>query len=401
MTSPSPSSAVSTAADNAAKPQPESPNSQSDGRQFKPVWIALIAVVVVFGVGLLWLWQQVRDRDPGATERAGQSERMTALANRVEELAKIPTFADPVTVDRLEAETAELNSRMSENAAGVAAIGEQVAVRVTTVDARLSSQADKQAALTEQVTQSTAALSERIDTADQAIASVTGQAAATATALGSMTTKQTQDAAAASDRLGTLDGQVAGLDQRLTKIETWIKRAQPARVAEQLVALAELRRLIDAGNAFSGPLKRVQASVQGAASLSTDSGWAAYASTGIPTAAALSQSMTAIQKNHRQASTVETGSEWANSAVNSLLKGVRLDDKPVLGTDPVADALRAAQKALAAGDLDAADAAVAPIAEQVPAVVEWRKALTARRDATAAVATWDQAVLAGISEASQ
>ena len=264
MTSPSPSSTDSATADKPAKPPSESPDDRQDGRQSKPVWIALIAVVIVFGVGMLWLWQQVRDRDPGATERAGQGERLTALTNRVAELAKIPTFADPATVDRLEAQAAELQTRVSENAAGVAAIGEQVAVRVTTVDARQSGLADKQAALTAQLTQSTAALSVRIDTADQAVAAVTGQAATAHTALASLTAKQTEDANAAANRLGTLDGQVAGLSQRLTKIETWIKRAQPARVAEQLVALAELRRLINDGGPFSGPLKRVQASVEAA-----------------------------------------------------------------------------------------------------------------------------------------
>ena len=393
-------------------PAPESTENGADpmlpALRSAPGWPVLIAVIVVFGVGLLWLWQQVRDRDPGAAERAGQSQQLNTLTQRVEELAKIPTFADPAKVEQLAVATADLAKRTSENAAGVAAIGEQVAVRVTTVDARLSSQADKQKALDELQASSTAALSKRLDSADQGIASIGNdvgavrqQLAETGQKLAALTGVQAQDVAAIKDRLTALDGQVEGLGQRVGKIESWVKRAQPARVAEQLVALAELRRLIDAGGAFTGPLKRVQASVTEAATLTTDSGWPTYAAKGIPTAAALSQSLAAIQRNHRQSSTIDTGSEWVDGAFNSLLKGVRIDKKPVLGVDPIADGLRAAQQALAAGDLAAADAAVAPIAEQVPPVVEWRKALSARRDATAAIAAWDQSVLAGISEASQ
>ncbi len=393
-------------------PAPASTESAADltptATRNAPGWPILIAVVVVFGVGLLWLWQQVRDRDPGAADRAGQSERLNALAQRVEALAKIPTFADPAKVDQLAITTAELAKRASENSAGVAAIGEQVAVRVTTVDARLSSQADKQKALDERQASSTSALSKRLDGADRGISSLgkdvgdlRQQLGETGQKLAALTAGQARDVAAVNDRLTALDGQIQSLGQRLGKIENWVKRAQPARVAEQLVALAELRRLIDAGGAFTGPLKRVQASVAEAAKLTTDSGWPTYAAKGIPTAAALSQSLAAIQRNHRQSSTVDTGSEWVDGAFNSLLKGVRIDKKPVLGVDPIADGLRAAQQALAAGDLAAADAAVAPIAEQVPPVVEWRKALSARRDATAAIAAWDQSVLAGISEASQ
>ena len=230
---------------------------------------------------------------------------------------------------------------------------------------------------------------------------VADQAAAARSSLDALTSQRAEEGRTLAANIETLKTTTAAMTERLSAIEAWMKEAQPARVAEQLVGLAELRRLVDAGAPFAAPLARVQQSLPAAAPSQSDAQWTDYADTGIPTIAELGQRLQRIAATRPNASPVESGSEWVDSAVGSLLRGVRVGDGPPLGADPVATALYQAQQALAKGDLDAADAAVAAIAEQVPAIVEWRKALTARRNAAAAIAAWDKSVLAAISEAPQ
>ncbi len=350
-------------------------------------WVAIVAVAALAAIALIWLWSELRASN---ANRDAIAAKVAAVSTRIDDLAKVPAFADPIRFDKLVVDVAELAKRTSENSQGVAAIGERVNVRVSTVDARLDSQAEQLATLKEQTA-----------TVAEALASVTSQATASAEALQALTAKQAEEAAATGAAIAQLNSQVASLAERLDRIETWVETAQPARVAEQLVALAELRRMIDSGSPFASPLQRVRETLPAAADVDMTGGWAAHADTGIPTAAGLSQQLADIARGRPHASPVESGSSWVDSAVGTLLKGVRIGDGPALGADPVTDGLRAAQKALASGDLEAADAAVAPVAEQLPAVMEWREALTARREALATIAAWDKSVLAGISEASK
>lgn len=352
-----------------------------------PHWVAIVAVAALAAVALIWLWSELQASN---ASRDAIAARVAAVSTRIDDLAKIPTFADPITVDKLVVDVGKLAKRTSENSQGVAAIGERVNVRVSTVDARLDGQAEQLALLKEQTAKAT-----------ENLASVTAQAAATEAALKTLSAKQADEAAATGEAIAKLNSQVASLAERLDRIEAWVESAQPARVAEQLVALAELRRMIDSGSPFASPLQRVRETLPAAANADLTSGWATYADDGIPTAAGLSQQLADIARGRPRASPVESGSEWVNSAVGTLLKGVRIGDGPALGADPVTDGLNAAQKALAAGDLEAADAAVAPIAEQLPALAEWRETLAARREALATIAAWDKTVLAGISEASK
>lgn len=331
-----------------------------------PHWIAIAALAVVAAVAVIWLWSELRnaaaDRDAIATSVAG-------LSTRLDEFASNPAFTDPDMVDKLATKVTELDERISENSQSVAAIGERLGVRASAVDAQLDSQKEELAVLKQQ----TADLSER----------------------------QRADAASATQGLEMLNATVGDLSKRLDRLETRVEGMQPALMAERLIALAELRRTVDTGKPFADPLQRVRAVLPASAEPATDAGWASHADKGVATAAELSQRLTVIARGRPQASPIDSGSEWVDSAVGTLLKGVRIGDGPALGADPVSDAIRFAQQALAEEDLDAADAAVAPIAEQVPAVMEWRQALRARREALAAIAAWEKTVLADNSEASQ
>jgi len=374
-----------------------------------PHWVAIVVVAALAAIAVIWLWSE---QQHGRAKRDAVAANLAALATRIDDLAKIPTFADPITVDKLAVDVAGLAKRTSENAQGVTAIGERVDVTASTMEARLDSQASRIAALDTVTADRAAALEQRLngveqtltgraDALDAGLAALRSQADTTQTGLAGLTAKQAADADSAKAELAALNEKVANLDRRLSAIESWMERARPARVAEQLVALMELRRVVETGAPFAGPLKRVKAALPAASDLAMDEGWAAHAQEGLPTAAQLSQRLADISRGRPHASPIDSGNAWVDSAVGTLLKGVRVGSDAPLGDDPVADAFRAAQKALAAGDLEAADAAVAPIAEQVPAVVQWQKSLGARRDALAAIAAWDQTVLAGIDEASK
>lgn len=368
----------------------------SRARSVQPHWVAIVAVAALAAIAVIWLWSELQNSN---ARRDAIAANMAALSTRIDDLAKIPTFADPVTVDKLVVDVADLGKRTSENAKGVTAIGERVDVGLSTVDARLNSQADQISGLKAATAEKTDALTSQANQLSADLKDLRAQADATKAALADVTAKQASDAENAAAQLSALNAQVKDLDQRLGTIERWIQQAQPARIAEQLVALAELRRMVETGAPFAAPLKRVQGVLPAATGTDTQSGWAAYAGQGIPTVNELSQRLGEIARNRPRSGPVDSGSRWVDSAVGTLLKGVRIGEGPPLGSDPVADAIYTARKALAAGDLEAADAAVAPVAEQDAAMVEWRKALQARRDALATIAAWDQSVLAGISEA--
>lgn len=313
-------------------------------------WIAIAALAIVAAIAVIWLWSELRN---GAAERDAIAASVAGLSSRIDEFGNNPAFTDPDMVEKLATKVSELNERISENSQGISAIGERADVRASAVDGRLDGQEDELAVLKQQMAE------------------------------------------------GRLDAKIASLAERLDRLETRLEGIQPALMAERLMALAELRRTIDTGKPFADPLQRVREVLPASADPATDADWAALADKGVPTAAELSQRLAVIGRGRPQASPIDSGSEWVDSAVGTLLKGVRIGEGPALGADPVSDAIRVAQQALADGDLDAADAAVAPIAEQVPAVMEWRQALTARREALAAIAAWEKTVLADNSEASQ
>ena len=266
-------------------------------------WIAIAALAVVAAIAVIWLWSELRN---GAAERDAIASSVAELSTRLDEFAGNPAFTEPDMVEKLAAKVTDLNERISENSQSITAIGERQEVRASSVDARLASQEEELGVLKQQM---------------------------------------------AEDRV---DAKLADLGERLDRLKTQVEGMQPALIAERLVALTELRRTIDSGKPFAEPLRRVREALPAGADPAADADWAARAEQGIPTVTELSQRLSAIARDRPRASPVDSGSEWVDSAVGTLLEGVTIGDGPALGDDPVSDAIRTAQQALADGDLDAA-----------------------------------------------
>jgi hypothetical protein len=170
-------------------------------------------------------------------------------------------------------------------------------------------------------------------------------------------------------------------------------------LAEQLIALSELRRVIDNGIPFANALTRARDAVPAVAA--AKGGWLDRASEGIPSYAGLAGQLTKIEKKLPLPKSDASGNAAVNSALGVLLSGIRVEGQGALVDDPNRNAVAAARKALAAGDAKAADEAMAAVAGNNKALDEWRADLAARMQADAAISKWEANILASVSGSSK
>ena len=343
------------------------PNSNAESTRAAPGWPAVIGVGVLAAVFAGAVWYLSNDRtkelqaevsglraelsalnlDPGKAER-------TALAARAEEAAKVAT--------------------------ALAGVAEKAAEKAT-VD-RLADQVQ--------------ALSARTDSAVQALSAKTSAGMQT---LQAQTQQAEAKAASQAEALSALDGKVAALESRVAKIEGWAGSTPPAQLAERLIALSELRRVVDNGIPFANALARARSAVPDVAAAS--GGWLDRADQGIPSYAGLAKKLDQIERQLPLPKSDASGNAAVNSALGVLLSGIRVDGQGALVDDPNRNAVAAARKALAAGDAKAADEAMASVAGNDNALDEWRADLAARMQADAAISDWEAKILASVSGSSK
>ena len=343
------------------------PNSNTESARAAPGWPAVIGVGVLAAVFAGAVWYLSNDRtkelqaevsglraelsalnlDPGKAER-------TALAARAEEAAKVAT--------------------------ALAGVAEKAAEKAT-VD-RLADQVQ--------------ALSARTDSAVQALSAKTSAGMQT---LQAQTQQAEAKAASQAEALSALDGKVAALESRVAKIEGWAGSTPPAQLAERLIALSELRRVVDNGIPFANALARARSAVPDVAAAS--GGWLDRADRGIPSYAELAKQLDQIERQLPLPKSDASGNAAVNSALGVLLSGIRVDGQGALVDDPNRNAVAAARKALAAGDAKAADEAMASVAGNDNALDEWRADLAARMQADAAISDWEAKILASVSGSSK
>jgi uroporphyrinogen-III synthase len=363
LSSPSPAAMAATE-EPMTSPAPTTPTEDA---RAAPGWPAVIGVAVLaaFFAGAVWYFSNDRtkelqaevsglraqlsalDLDPGKAER-------TALAARAEEAAKI--------------------------ASALAGVAERAAEKATVE--RLADQVQGLTARTDSAIQ---ALSAKTSADMQTLQSAQQQAEA----------KDTAQTAS----LDTLGGKVAALESRIAKVEGWAGGTPPAQLAEQLIALSELRRVIDNGIPFANALTRARDAVPAVAA--AKGGWLDRASEGIPSYAGLAGQLTKIEKKLPLPKSDASGNAAVNSALGVLLSGIRVEGQGALVDDPNRNAVAAARKALAAGDAKAADEAMAAVAGNNKALDEWRADLAARMQADAAISKWEANILASVSGSSK
>ncbi len=363
LSSPSPAAMAATE-ETMTSPAPTPPTEDA---RAAPGWPAVIGVAVLaaFFAGVVWYFSNDRTKDLQA-EINGLRTQLSAL-----------------NLDPGKAERAALAAR-AEEAAKVASALSGVAERA----------AEK--ATVERLADQVQGLTARTDTAIQALS------AKTSADMQSLQTAQQQTEAKVSAQTTSLDalgGKVAALESRIAKVEGWAGSTPPAQLAEQLIALSELRRVVDNGIPFKNALTRARSVVPAAAS--AGGGWLDRADKGIPSYAGLAAELTRIEKQLPLPKSDASGNAAVNSALGVLLSGIRVEGQGALVDDPNRNAVAAARKALAAGDAKAADDAIAAVAGDNKALDEWRASLAARMQADAAISEWEANVLASVSGSSK
>lgn len=357
---------ASSAAQESPMSSPAPPPSPESARP-APGWPAVIGVAAVALILAVLVWylgnsrvtelqaevNALRDRVAGLNLDPGKAER-AALAAKAEEAAKVATAL-----------------------AGVA----EKAAEQATVD-RLADRVDS---LSRRTDEAVASLSARTDAAQAQVQAVEKQAAAQAES-GALT-------------LAVLKDQVAALETRLAKVEGWAGDVPPAQLAGQLLALSELRRVIDNGAPFAAALSRAKQAVPAAAQASGE--WLARADGGVPTYASLAASLGRIERQLPLPASNASDNAAVNSVLGVLLSGIQVEGSGALVDDPLRNATRVAGAALAAGNPQAAEEAVAAVAGKAPALDAWRADLAARMAADAAISGWEKQVLASVGGSSK
>lgn len=349
------SSPTAVAVPEASMTSPAPTPSVESGRQ-PPGWPVVIAVAVLalFFAGVAWYLSKdrveglqaevagLRDRlgsldlDPGKADRA-------AMAARTEEAAKVSTALAAVA-----AKAADKSSVDS------------LAIRID-------------------------ALGSKMDAAVSAMEMNSGKAVA--------------EAQTATKTVDSLAKQVAGLEERFAKVEAWTKGASPAQLAERLIALSELRRVLDRGAPFSSALTRASKALPAVAAAKGD--WVDRAATGIPTYDQLSAELLKIERKLPLPRSDASGNVVVDSALGVLLSGIQVEGKGALVDDPNRQAVAAARQSLANGDPAAASEAMSMVTGNVKAVGIWKADLAARMEAEAALSAWEKKVLATVGESVQ
>ena len=237
----------------------------------------------------------------------------------------------------------------------------------------------------------TAVLSARVETL-----------AAQVTALRKATTAAGVAAADASRQamaIAALPVQVQALSAQIAALTEWVNRAQPQRVAEQLVALGELRTILNRGQPFAATLDRVRKVVPAAADSSDD--WQTMSDIGIPTRQQLAAELVRMERAMPAAGPADSDSQWLDLAVGSIFSGISIEGWGELSADPRRGALQTVMQAVADGDDNTVLAALAKAGDSIQGLGGWGAKLAARRDAEATIAAWEGTVLAAIGEGSQ
>ena len=166
-----------------------------------------------------------------------------------------------------------------------------------------------------------------------------------------------------------------------------------------MVALADLRILFERGLPFDAALARASTAT-GEDSPAED--WAVkYASVGIPNEPMLASALRVIAGELPAPKVDASGNAIVDSVIGAFLSGVEISGVFESSDEPVRDAVKQAVGKLDNGDFEGADALLAPVAEQVPAIAEWRASYSARQSADAAIAAWQDNVLAKVGEGIQ
>jgi len=366
-----------------------------------PGWPAFIILAIVAIAGGAWLWYMAQERqaeltaqlsgirqelaaieaDPGREERA-------ALAERTAELEETGAGADFETLNELIAEARALSESVAEAEqlarqtaatntealAGLTGQTRELTVTVSDMQERLNTLASKQE-------ERFSALAERLDTAQEELA----------------TAKEALQER--SQRLQETQAAVGELRSMIDSLESWAEDMQPARLAERLIALGDLRRVVNAGAPFSAALERAAKAIPAVKEAEGD--WLDWADNGIPTEEELTRRLAQIEKDLPPPATADADGGVVDRALGVLLGGIQIEGKGTLVDDPVRSAIVEAQEAMKQDDHAAAKAALAPVADDVEPVAEWLKALSARTSAEAAIQHWENTVLAEVGESVQ
>jgi len=359
----------------------------------RPSWLAFGVLAAAVIAGGYWLWQrdedhsqafraaiQVSQTDLAAQIKAvdidrGKAER-NALAQRMEEVAQLPVILDLLALQETIERTTALEQQTSETDAATARA-------ISTIDQTLGEMAP--------VVGETAVLSARVETL-----------AAQVTALRKATTAAGVAAADASRQataIAALPVQVQALSAQIAALTEWVNRAQPQRVAEQLVALGELRTILNRGQPFAATLDRVRKVVPAAADSSDD--WQTMSDIGIPTRQQLAAELVRMERAMPTAGPADSDSQWLDLAVGSIFSGISIEGWGELSADPRRGALQTVMQAVADGDDNTVLAALAKAGDSIQGLGGWGAKLAARRDAEATIAAWEGTVLAAIGEGSQ
>lgn len=382
-----------------------------------PGWPAFIGLAVLAAIGGYLLWQsgqnqaeslrgqiasleeQIADvgSDPGEEQRqaiAALADKNAAdLASNGERLSGLEASVAgiPATTERLEAATAG-------NAAAVESADGAITELKTQVDLLTNGRAEDQQTLTAAIEALTAeqnklsdqgqALAERTDAAAASLDDTKGAIAAIGEAI-----------ATSDETIAETGSRMDAVEAKMAAIEEWSKGANPASIANALVALADLRILFERGLPFDAALARASAAT-GEDSPAED--WAVkYASVGIPNEPMLASALRVIAGELPAPKVDASGNAIVDSVIGAFLSGVEISGVFESSDEPVRDAVKQAVGKLDNGDFEGADALLAPVAEQVPAIGEWRASYSARQSADAAIAAWQDNVLAKVGEGIQ
>ena len=382
-----------------------------------PGWPAFIGLAVLAAIGGYLLWQSGQNQaeslrgqiasledqiaavgsDPGEEQRqaiAALADKNAAdLASNGERLSGLEASvaAIPATTERLEAATAG-------NAAAVESADGAITELKTQVDLLTNGRAEDQQTLTAAIEALTAeqnklsnqsqGLAERTDAAAASLDDTKGAVAAIGEAI-----------ATTDETIAETGSRMDAVEAKMAAIEEWSKGANPASIANALVALADLRILFERGLPFDAALARVSTAT-GEDSPAED--WAViYASVGIPNEPMLASALRVIAGELPAPKVDASGNAIVDSVIGAFLSGVEISGVFESSDEPVRDAVKQAVGKLDNGDFEGADALLAPVAEQVPAIAEWRASYSARQSADAAIAAWQDNVLAKVGEGIQ